>query len=196
MKKSRLILLVCALLILVGGAYFVFQMDFANQQPVLPTPPPVVDPEEEDDNGEAVERETFLDFAAEDQDGNPVRLSDFIDEPTIVFLWTSWCPACKIGMDELQMFYEEGSSEGIQILAVNLSTMSRGGDEAALGRTYMEESTFSFASIYDIYGEAQAAYRIHAVPLMLFVNADGSIAHQQLGALRVPGLVQYAALLQ
>jgi len=177
-KKVRLALLIGVLVLVLGGAYLLMPL-LNTEAPTTRTPETTTD------------AERFADFMAEDQAGNPVRLSDFIDQPTIVFFWTTWCGFCKQGMDELALLHELDDS--IQILAVNLSTMGRGRDEAELGRAFMEESDFPFVSIYDVNGEAERAYTVTAVPLTLFIRADGTLYYSQLGLMRAEAMAQFIA---
>ena len=180
-KQVRIVALICALGLVIGGAYLLSGHILPEETVELPI-------------GEAVaDAERFLDFSAEDQAGNPVYLSDFIDRATVVYFWTSWCGFCTLGMDELELLYES-MGEQVQILAVNLSTWSRGRDEAVLGRLFMEEADFSFFSIYDANGEAAELYGITAVPMLLFIDANGRLTHQQLGFLSAEAMEAHIPL--
>ena len=143
---------------------------------------------------ESSESTAVYDFLAEDADSNPVYLSDFLDRPAIVYFWTSWCSWCTRGMDELERFYE-ATDRDIQILAVNLSHLGNRQDEVERGRAFMEAQDFSFASLYDTQGEAQATYGISGVPMTLFIDRDGYIIHSQLGFLDLDGLQHFAEML-
>ena len=169
--KVRALVLIGVLILVLGGAYLLLPMlNTETELPIPITPMRELPPD----------AYLFLDFAAEDQEGNPVYLSDFIDRPTIVFFWTSWCGFCKLGMDELQILYDQTGDE-IRILAVNLSVMGNRRGELELGRAYMEEMGFSFSSIYDVQGEAERAYSVTGVPFTLFIGSDGLLYHSQLG---------------
>jgi len=176
---KRVLIILCALILLFVGAYLLYNQ-FGNQlEPQI--------------SGSRDLGEGFLDFSAEDQAGNAVYFSDFIDRPTIAFFWTSWCSFCKLGMDELVGLYEEMGDQ-VQILLVNLSQM--GNRELILGRDFMEASDFPFASIYDIAGEAESLYAVNAVPLTLFLDADGSIRQRQLGMMNTNAMLQIALELE
>ena len=169
---KRTILLICVLVLIFVGAYLAYQA-------LLPSSPP--ERWELTDEGEF-----FYDFAAEDQAGNAVRFSDFIDRPTVAFFWTSWCGACKLGMEILEFLYEQLDDE-VQILAVNLSTL--GNRELIHGREFMEESDLPFFSIYDINGEAVHLYGLNAVPVMLFIGTDGRVHHRHLGVMGIDSML-------
>ena len=176
---KRVVIILCVLLVLLVGAYLLYN-HFGNQlEPQI--------------SGSREIGDGFLDFSAEDQAGDAVYFSDFIDRPTVAFFWTSWCGFCKLGMEELVELYEQMDDQA-QILLVNLSRM--GNRELILGREFMEASDFPFASIYDIAGEAERLYAVNAVPLTLFLDADGSIRHRQLGLIDLSAMLQIVGELE
>ena len=170
---KRVLIILGVLVLLFVGAYLLYNQIGYQPAPLI--------------SGSRDLGEGFLDFPAEDQAGNAVYFSDFIDQPTIAFFWTSWCGFCKLGMDELVDLYEQIGDQ-VQILLVNLSWM--GNRELILGRDFMEASDFPFASIYDIEGEAERLYAVNAVPLTLFLDADGTIHHRQLGLMNADAMLQ------
>lgn len=175
-EKLRLLLIVGVLVLVLGGAYlFVTLVD---------TEPPVM----VRTGATALAR----DFTAEDEAGNMVQLSELIDQPTLVYFWTTWCDFCTRGMDELALLYEEVGDE-MQILAVNLSTFGNRRGEAELGRAFMEEMDFSFSSLYDTQGEASRAYGVTAIPMMLLLGADGTLYHSQLGFMELDAMRELIA---
>ncbi|MCL2569031.1 MAG: TlpA family protein disulfide reductase [Oscillospiraceae bacterium] len=181
MTKKQIIpiLLLLGLLILLGGAYLLYGSLTAEPSPPTITAPTITTP----------------DFAAEDQAGIPVFLSDFLgDRPTVVYFWTSWCTWCTQGMEELESFYQQVGDQ-FQILAVNLTQLGQRRGELDAARAFMEEDRFTFPSLYDIYGDAQSAYAVRGVPMALFIDSDGALAHSQLGFMTVSQLWEVAQLL-
>ena len=177
--QKRTLMLVLAFGALIGSALLFYWM-------LSGLAPPMIEPVETG--------EQYIDFAAEDAAGNPVRLSDFTGTPTVVYFWASWCPACVQGMNELQYFYEQ-EGEGVQVLAVNLATFGNRPNEVEAGRTFMEEMGFLFSSIYDIHNEAARVYGINAIPFTLFIASDGTLVHSHLGTMSASTIVHYTALL-
>jgi len=174
-KKLRTFILLLALIILIGGAYVVYH--------VFLTPAPDM-PEQLEAAGEP-----FTDFRAEDQTGNPVYLSDLIEGPAILYFWTSWCRFCVDGFESLRSLHEIGG-DSVQVLAVNLPLLGSAQNELENGRALMAEHGFSFPSVYDVHGEAQAAYHIPGVPMTLFIDSAGNIVHTQLGRMTLEALTQ------
>ncbi|MCL2588286.1 MAG: TlpA family protein disulfide reductase [Oscillospiraceae bacterium] len=175
-KKRSLLLLILCLAVVFLGAFLLYNITTGNPQDTI-TPETL----------EAFDGLDILSFSAEDQSGNPVQLSDFLGRPTIVYFWTSWCGWCTRGMEELDFLYRQ-EGDNIQVIAVNLPHLGRSRGELAAGRAFMEESWFTFPSIYDVDGEAQYIYSVTAVPRTLFINSDGTLLHDQLGFLNMTGL--------
>ena len=59
------------------------------------------------------------DFVVFDEDGNEVRLSDFLGEPVVLNFWTTWCPSCVRETPYFQQLYTEMGT-GVRVLKVNL----------------------------------------------------------------------------
>lgn len=169
---KRIFFILCALAVLLGSAFLAYQV----LQPLGPDETPEL--------AEGVD--PLLDFAAQTQDGDDVYFSDFTQQPTVALFWTSWCGACKLSMDILEELYEQVGDE-VHLMAVNLSTL--GHREMILGWEFMEESDFSFESIYDINGEAARLYGVNAVPLTLFIGSDGGIHHRHVGVMSAEGML-------
>jgi len=178
-RKQTFALLILGFLIPLSSAYLFYNNFAAETSPPTITTPAITTP----------------DFAAEDQAGVPVYLSDFLgDRPTIVYFWTSWCTWCTQGMEELESFYRQEGNQ-FQVLAVNLTHLGQRRGELETARAFMEESWFTFSSLYDVHSEAQAAYAVRGVPMALFIDSDGALVHSQLGFMNVSQLWEAAQLL-
>jgi thiol-disulfide isomerase/thioredoxin len=52
-----------------------------------------------------------VDFTAQDINGKPVSLSDFVGKWVIVNYWATWCPPCLEEIPELVALHEENSDK-------------------------------------------------------------------------------------
>ena len=133
MKRKTVWLPVLALVLLLGGAAFLYDRLSGRYAPeqlaVEQTPAPQASPQaggaQQAQTGETAGEETAEDrrapdFTAYDADGNAVRLSDYFGKPLVLNFWASWCGPCKSEMPEFQQAYEEQAD--VQFLLVNMTT--------------------------------------------------------------------------
>lgn len=74
-------------------------------------------------------------------DGKPFQLSDYRGKKVILNFWATWCPPCKAEMPDMQKFYEEHRNEGIEIVAVNLTSAEKNQEDI---QTFIEEYDIGF----------------------------------------------------
>ncbi len=122
------------------------------------------------------------DFTVYDSNGDPVKLSDMRGKPVVVNFWTSWCGPCKSEMPFFDAAYREYGNE-IVFMMVNLTDGSRETPENAAD--FADANGYVFPIYHDLTGNAAIAYRVYSIPTTLFVNADGSLAHEVIGAMNV-----------
>jgi thiol-disulfide isomerase/thioredoxin len=58
------------------------------------------------------------DFAALDNNGNPVRLSDFRGKVVLINFWASWCGVCKTEKPRLAHMAEELAGDDFKVIAL------------------------------------------------------------------------------
>ncbi|PWR11252.1 alkyl hydroperoxide reductase [Micromonospora acroterricola] len=115
--------------------------------------------------GEALPELTLACFTG----GAPVALRD-VAGPAVINVWASWCPPCRKELPAFQRLSERAAGR-FQVVGVN-SRDSRNGAQS-IG----EDFGVRFPILVD-QGEAlQRALNRNAIPLTLFVDAQGRIRH-------------------
>ncbi|MFF4881014.1 MULTISPECIES: TlpA family protein disulfide reductase [unclassified Micromonospora] len=115
--------------------------------------------------GEALPELTLACFTG----GAPVALRD-VAGPAVINVWASWCPPCRKELPAFQRLSERAAGR-LQVVGVN-SRDSRGGAQS-IG----EDFGVRFPILVD-QGEAlQRELKRNAIPLTLFVDAQGRIRH-------------------
>jgi len=116
------------------------------------------------------------DFTLTGLDGQEVSLSDFRGEPVLLNFWASWCGPCRIEMPLLQEVYEQWTSKGLVLLAVNLQ------EDPAKVKEFIDDAGYTFPVLLAPGNKAPLSYNIRGIPATFFIDADGVIRDIKIGA--------------
>jgi cytochrome c biogenesis protein CcmG/thiol:disulfide interchange protein DsbE len=117
--------------------------------------------------------------------GGSLDLSRAQGVPAVVNLWASWCPPCR---DELPVVQQLADVAGNRLRVVGLVSL----DGAPQAASFGEDAGVTFPSAFDGEGEVMAALGFNNLPYTLFLAADGSVAHVEVG--RVDSLAEFRQL--
>ena len=106
--------------------------------------------------------------------GGALDLSRAPGVPTVVNLWASWCPPCR---DELPVVQQLADVSGDQLRVLGVVSL----DRAEAGASFAEDAGVTFPSAFDGEGEVMASLGFNNLPYTLFLAADGSLVHVQVG---------------
>ncbi|WP_407939885.1 TlpA family protein disulfide reductase [Micromonospora tarapacensis] len=101
--------------------------------------------------------------------GDPVALRD-VRGPAVFNIWASWCPPCRKELPAFQRLSERAEGR-LRVIGVN-SRDSRGAAQS-IG----EDFGVRFPMLVDQGEAVQRALRRNAVPLTVFVDAQGRVRH-------------------
>lgn len=112
-----------------------------------------------------------MDFTVQDEDGNTVTFSNLFGKPIVLNFWNSNCPPCRQEMPD----FEEVHKENPDVQFVMVDTVGMNGETLESGKTYIQETGFTFPVYYDVDMEAIHAYSIRAFPTTYLINSEGKI---------------------
>ena len=189
-KKTSLVVLILALVVLIGGAYVLYGRLSADTRPdnlsaqTPQTTQTTGETEAPQDSAAPEETEPpkveAPDFTVENADGEEVKLSDYVGKPIVLNFWASWCSPCKSEMPEFNAAWEELEGE-VQFLMVNMTDGSRETMDTA--KEYVEGEGFTFPVLFDTNSEAAIAYGAYSLPTTYFIDAEGYLVARAVGAI-------------
>lgn len=184
MKKNQsLLVLVLVFLLLLGGAYILYdrlsQTVAPDQLSVQGKPEETQEADSAQTDGDEPEKVSAPDFTAYDIDGNEVHLSDYLGKPVILNFWASWCGPCQSEMPDFDDAYAQ-LGEDIQFLMVN---MTGGRETQESAATFIKEQGYTFPVAYDTDGQVATTYGVYSLPTTLFIDGEGYIIAQGIGAI-------------
>lgn len=155
------------------------------------------------DNGNAaasenasVSESTFFtkvpNFTVYDLEGNAVSLYDNLGKPIVLNFWATWCGPCQSEMPAFDKMYQKYGDQ-VTFLMVNVTDGSR--DTAESVTAFCKDSGYTFPIFLDTTLEASIAYGAYSIPMTFFIDPDGNLLYNQMGAMSEDVLSQYMELL-
>ena len=120
------------------------------------------------------------DFTVYDASGSEVQLSAFFGKPIVLNFWASWCGPCQSEMPDFNEKYAE-LGDDIHFVMVNMTDGGRETMETA--SAFIEKNGYDFPVFFDTSSQAAVTYGAYSLPTSFFINAQGHVIAQAVGAI-------------
>lgn len=128
------------------------------------------------------------DFTVINNNGDEVKLSDYIGKLVVVNFWATWCGPCASELPAFDNAYEKYKDE-VEFLMVNLTDgYSETVDKV---KKYVKDNGYTFPVYYDTKYSATNAYSIYSIPRTLFIDKKGNLIYSSIGAMSEEILNKY-----
>ena len=108
--------------------------------------------------------------------GGALDLTKAPGVPTVLNLWASWCGPCR---EELPLVQELADAGGDQLRVVGVITQ----DGIPQSTSFAADAGVTFPGAFDGTAEVMTGLGVKNLPLSVFMAADGSVSHVELGGI-------------
>lgn len=181
MKNKSLLILALVFVLLIGGAYMLYQKlggEFGLDQ--LAT-----QPQQETVDSTEAPKPFAPDFTVVDADGNAVKLSQFRGKPVVLNFWSSRCGPCRYEMPDFHKMHQQ---LGDQVEFVMVNVTDGRWDTLDSAKEFIKESGYGFPVYFDTQVSAARAYAVNALPTTYFIDAEGVMVARAASAINMETL--------
>lgn len=118
------------------------------------------------------------DFHLKTIDGKEIHLNDLKGKQVILNFFTTWCPACKEELSDLNKFQEKYGKE-VNFLSINYTAYEIGKNERIL--EYIKRNQINFPVLLDISGKVGKSFEVITIPTTIFIDKNGNIIKKNVG---------------
>lgn len=111
------------------------------------------------------------DFALNDLNDRPVKLSDYRGKVVFLNFWATWCKPCKEEMPSMEILNKNFEKDGLVILAVSIDRVTTTKDIPP----FVKGMNLTFPVLIDSWGKTDKPYKRMGVPETFIIDQQGII---------------------
>jgi peroxiredoxin len=124
-------------------------------------------------------------FKLKDLNGKELSLSDLKGKDVFLNFWATWCPPCKGEMPEIEKLYQETKNSNLVIVAIEI------GEPLNDVKAFIQQNNYNFKVLLDSDQKVSSQYGITGVPTSFFINKEGNIVAENIGAMNIDQMKKY-----
>ncbi len=113
-----------------------------------------------------------------------IRLSDFQGKAVLLNFWATWCIPCKEEMPLLQKYADQ---HGANLVVLGIDSEEQAPDV----KTFLEANNIHFPIALDFSGEITRRFQVNGLPTSFFIDPNGILRGEHIGALQENLLAVY-----
>ena len=117
------------------------------------------------------------DFALEDTERKPWRLSALRGQVVVVNFWATWCPPCRRELPSLEALHRAVADKGVVVLGIDAGEPW----DAVNGYLIDLKPALTFPILTDERGEVMRAWQVKGLPTTFVIDRQGRFALRALG---------------
>jgi len=111
-------------------------------------------------------------------------LENYAGKTLVISFWTTWCPACKYELAEMQKLHELTIEKEMNIVVLGVNVLADPREKSKEGvLAEIEARGYTFENIFDEDGGMSIDYYVRAFPSTYIVNPEGELYTYWVGAL-------------
>lgn len=123
--------------------------------------------------------EKYIDFEQKNVNGEMIKISNVLNDYTLIEFWASWCGPCRQSNPELVELYNDYNDKGFEIIGVSLD------DDKNRWTKAIEKDKLNWTNISDLKGnenEGALRYGVNGIPDNILIDKDGIIIARRVTA--------------
>ena len=126
---------------------------------------------------------SITDFYVYDSNDKVHHLEDYLGQPIIINLWTTWCDPCVQELPHFDKYYKKYGDK-IKFFMINLTTSESYYEisDTTVAK-FVKEQGYSFPIYFDYDSKALLAYGGEVIPITIIIDKNGKIVYNKPGAI-------------